>query len=428
MRVAFFVFNTGNGDLRVHRQASLLAAHGYEVRVYCFLEPGLPAREERSGYLLVRQDQRTPLTRFFDDQVMRRLKRPRARVEEPAAPAPVERPPDRPPQRPCPEPGPRDLPARATAEERDYWNYVRRINGVWAGHASAWKPHVCQAHDLDALEGASEAARRCGARLVYDAHELWSEQPFITSQEAVAYWDALEARLIPEADAVLTVSEPFAEVLEQRYGVEVEAIHNCQEYQPLKPGTARAEPLALYQGVYGVDRGLEELVESARYQDQVTVALRGYGEREPALRALAEGLEHVVFLEPCPAAEIVTRAGEADLGVIPFLPSCLNHYLNTPNKLFEFMMAGLPIVAADLPDLRRFVQDQEIGVLVDPRSPRDLARGIVELATHPQREAMGRRAHELARTRYHWEAEGKKLLEVYARLTRAGNDANDSVA
>lgn len=414
-KVALFVFNTANGDLRTHRQARLLAQNGFEVRVYCFLEPGLPQREERSGYLICREDQRSRTTRFFDDKVMRKLKRPKPpkAAEEPLP----QMPPDRPAVRPCPPPPPRNLPRDFLAGEEDYLGYVARINGVWAREASAWKPDLCHAQDLDALQAAFDTAQACGARLILDQHELWTDQPFIRSQATVRYWDELEARLVPHCQALMTVSRPFAEVLQKKLGREVLVVHNCQEYKPAplrKPRQGR--PMAIYQGVFGIDRGLEQLIASAQYQNEVVIGLRGFGSAQAGLEHLAQGLDNVVILPRCAPEEMIERAAEGDLGVIPFLPTCLNHYLNTPNKLFEFMLAGLPIAAADLPDLKNFVEGEQIGCLFDPFSPRDIARGILELWHDPEREAKGARAHEACRRRWNWESESRQMLELYKTL------------
>lgn len=81
------------------------------------------------------------------------------------------------------------------------------------------------------------------------------------------------------------------------------------------------------------------------------------------------------------------------------------------------MLAGLPIAAADLPDLKRFVEGEELGILFDPFSPQDIARALLELWRDPQREARGTRAHEACRLRYNWETEGKTLLDCYTMLT-----------
>ncbi len=398
-----------------------MAQNGYQVRIFCFLKPGLPEYEERSGYTLVRADQRPALTRFFDDKIAPLWKKKRPEVE--VAPQLHERwPEEREPVRPCPRPPARPLPLDFLPGEQDYLAYVRKINSVWARLAIEWGPQICQAHDADALEAARDTAAACAAKLIYDAHELWSDQPFIYSQATADYWDRLEAQCVPSCNALLTVSQPFADELGARWKRTLTPLHNCQQYRPLtRPlGNLRhlseGKPVALYQGVLGLERGLEELIASARHQDQVHLAIRGFGAMRAQLEHMAKDLPNVHILPPCPSEEIVEYATQGDLGIIPFLPNCLNHYLNTPNKLFEYMMAGLPIAAAHLPDLERFVAGNQIGMLFDPYSPQDMARAIVELWNHPERSQMGERAHQLCKDRYNWECEGQRLLECYRKV------------
>ena len=413
-----FVFNNGHHDQRVHKEAQALGRAGFEVRVYCFLTPGLPFSEQREGYLLLREDQRSHAARVFDDKVMAPLKKLGGSgkpAPPPEAPARLPMPPDRPPSRPCPRPT-RDLAESASPGERDHWRYIARINRVWAERAESWKPDLVQAHDLDALEAAALLGGKLGVPVIYDTHELWSEQPFINSRESVAYWDALERRLIGSAAAVMTINEPLAEILGERYGVSgVLALHNCQEQQPLAPRASNEMPVALYQGAYVPHRGCEELIAAAAKLRHVRIAFRGFGSSEQALRELdADG--RVLWWEAVPGPEVVRAAAQADIGLIPFLPTCLNHYYSTPNKLFEYMSAGLAIAGSDIPEVSRFVGDYKLGRLFDPYSPGDIAEALDGLALSGELDAMKSRAREAAETRWNWEREVQGYVSLVERL------------
>lgn len=431
MRIAMFVFNPCTRDPRVDREAWILARAGHQVRVHAFLEPGLPVFEARNGYEVVRTDQRPAWRRFLDDRLLAPLKkRPRCPTSEEAPPPrsaeTLPDPPDRDPSvGGCPPPPLRRLPQKASPEVLRHQAYIARINRIWAGMAASWRPQVCHAHDLDTLQAAAEAAERSGARLVYDAHELWSEQHYFASQEEVEAWEALEARLAPQADRVLTVNESIAGELERRYGLSgVLPLLNCPRLvtpEEARRGRLRqlsgGRPVALFQGGYMADRGLEELVVAASLQDRVAVALRGYGEREADLRELATRHgDRVLFLPPVPASEMVEGSAEADIGLIPYLPTCLNNYLCTPNKLFEYMMAGVAVAGADVPELRRFIAGEDLGSLFDPRSPRDLARALEELAEPERLAGCAARARRAAEDRFNWEREGEKLVALYGEL------------
>lgn len=409
-----FVFNDGNHDQRVHKQAQALGKRGYQVRVYCFLTAGQKPKEQREGYLLLREDQRSHQARFFDDHIMGRLKR-RRRPQEARPDGSLIMPVDRTPQRPCPKPV-RELEAQAPAHRKDHWKYIERINRVWAERAKRWKPDLVQAHDLDALRAATILGKELDIPVIYDTHELWSEQPFIDSQEAVDYWDNLERELIAVPDLVMTVNEPLAEILEKKYNFQgVLALHNCQETQTVPKRAKNSKPVALYQGAYVPHRGLEQVIAAAAKLDSVQIAFRGFGSSEKELRAL-DSSGRIQWLDPVPGPDVVKAAAGADIGLIPFLPSCLNHYYSTPNKLFEYMSAGLAICGSDIPEISRFVKEYQLGNLFDPYAPNDIAEALHQMVTSGELEAQQERALEAARSRWNWEAEVERYLQCVESL------------
>ncbi len=417
-RVAMFVFNNGNHDQRVHKQAQALGRAGYDVRVYCFLTPGLPFREIREGYTLLREDQRGHAARFFDERVLGPLKRRPGRKSneapsQPASELAVAQ--DCQPCRPCAKPV-RRLRDQADPSQREHWNYIARINRIWAERAAAWSPDLVQAHDLDALQAATTLGERLKIPVVYDTHELWSEQPFIYSWEAVTYWDELERRLISQADAVVTINRPLAEILTERYGLsDVLALHNCQVHQPLPSRPANNPPIALYQGAYVPHRGCEELIAAATKLRHVRLAFRGFGPSERALREM-DSKGRVLFWDPVPGPEVVTAAAQADIGLIPFLPTCLNHYYSTPNKLFEYMSAGLAIAGSDIPEIAHFVEHLGLGRLFDPYCASDIAEALDGIASSGELELMKARSRQASETRWNWEQEVQGYLALIDRL------------
>lgn len=413
------VFNNANHDQRVHKQAQALGRAGYDVRLYAFLTPGLAFEEKRDGYLLLREDQRGHAARLFDEKVMAPLKRlgsGKPMPEPEKVGAPLVLPPEREPTRPCPRPV-RELKEQATPGEREHWKYIARINRVWAERAEKWKPDLVQAHDLDALEAAVLLGERLDIPVLYDTHELWSEQPFIDSQESVKHWDALERSLISKADAVMTINTPLAQILRERYELkeEVLALHNCQEGQSLPDRPPNRKPIALYQGAYVPHRGCEELIAAAGKLQHVSLAFRGFGSSEQALRELAKGAP-VEFWDPVPGPEVVQAASQADIGLVPFLPTCLNHYFSTPNKLFEYMSAGLAVAGSDIPEIAKFVGEYRIGRLFDPYSPSDIAEALDGMVTSGELPAMQTRARNAAVKRWNWETEIGSYLQLVERL------------
>jgi glycosyltransferase involved in cell wall biosynthesis len=116
--------------------------------------------------------------------------------------------------------------------------------------------------------------------------------------------------------------------------------------------------------------------------------------------------------------EIVRELGNARAGVVTMHPT-ERYRTNYPVKLFEYMAAGIPVIASDFPAWRPFVVESACGILVDPLDPSAIAAAIQWILEHPgEAEAMGKRGREAIRTSYNWETEAERLLAFYARFMR----------
>ncbi|HEX9815936.1 MAG TPA: glycosyltransferase family 4 protein [Candidatus Thermoplasmatota archaeon] len=287
---------------------------------------------------------------------------------------------------------------------------------------------VYHAHDLPVLPIAAWAARRDQAPLVYDSHELFVEAHGISPVERW-FLKAIERRLIKETTTVITVSESIAEELVERYSIKRPIILlNCP---PAWEGAEtdwrlrerlkldRDVPVALYLGGFSPNRGLPELVRAFTDIPRTHLVMMGWGKLEGQLKALALDLaiaNRVHFLPPAPYAELLPWTSSADLGLIPYRATNLNNYYSCPNKLFEYMGAGLAVAASDFPELRRYITRYDLGSLFDPDDPKDIARAVNELvadrATLKRRRANARAAaREL-----NWDVESNKLIKMYSTL------------
>lgn len=420
LRVAMFVLNNLDHDARVHRQAETLVAAGFSVRIFAFFDPPCRGFERvGAGYEVWRMDHRSQLDRLWSEWFPRR-RRPRA--EE--TPAPLELPPTRPPRRPCPPPPGRRLPLESSPQRRGHRVFQRQINLRWWRAAQDWKPDLCIAHDLDALWAAQATALSCRSALVYDNHEIWNEQHFLSDREEIVFWNQWEARLAPSVDAWLTVNRSLVEVLRQRYGVEALAVHNCPQRQDLRPELRgrlkerfQGRPVAIFSGGFHQGRGLEEMVAAALLQKEVAIVLQGFGPLETGLRRLAEEQRApVAFLPKAPYRELTDLCSQADIGVMPVVPDCLNSYYCSPNKMFDYMMAGLPVVAADLPEMAALARQCGNACLYDAYSCNDLAEALVSMSQSPDLDRMARASRQWAVSTYNWETEGARLVELVRQL------------
>ncbi len=288
------------------------------------------------------------------------------------------------------------------------------------------KADVVVAHDLPMLAVGCRLAEEFGARLVYDSHELYSEQEFSRGQRAS--WAQVERRHIHACDRVITVNPSIARELEARYGVaDVAVIHNAERIELQRErswylhehfGIPREHRVLLFQGGFSAGRNLVELVEAMALLPHagIHLVLLGDGQLAGPLARLVErkGMASRVHLHPAVAqARLLEVTAAADAGVIPYQAICLNNYYCTPNKLFEFIAAGLPILASDLPELRRLVEENGIGCVGDLATPKAIANMIEAFFSDGQRLQRWREQLAVVRLELSWQQEGERLKQIY---------------
>ena len=297
-------------------------------------------------------------------------------------------------------------------------------------------PDVIHAHDLPRLKVAVYAKRRFGLPVVYDAHELYPE---INSLSRFQRWlqGRLEKRLVPYCDHAITVNPFIAKEMAKRYKIrEPTVIYNAvnrpdgfdptvapnrfRETMPIPDGDA----VLLYQGWMSQTRGLQDLVRAmSLVDDGVHLVMMGYGDARADLEQIVRerGLGgRVHFKEAVSQAELLYWTASADAGIIPYQPVDLNNYYCSPNKLFEFIQAALPIIVNDLPFLRKVVGQEEFGVVAKLEREEQYVQAIREMFDESKGGPGRFRQRLLGRaTDYNWSREEEKLLSVYGQLQRS---------
>jgi glycosyltransferase involved in cell wall biosynthesis len=286
------------------------------------------------------------------------------------------------------------------------------------------KTDIYHANDLNTLPAGFFLAKLKRAKLVYDSHELYVEQYSNTSTLYKKLLSFIEKIYIRKADAVITVNDSIAEILSERYKIPMPmTMMNCPVYQPAPKKSLRNDiKKIIYLGRYTEDRGIEELILSMKNVKSAKLYLRGFGPHENYLRALATNndlTEKVIFLEPVDMTKMVDSLEGFDIGIVPYKPVSLNNKLASPNKIFEYMMAGLPIAASDSPELKKIVTKNKVGVLFDPSNPKDIANKINKLIENDKLlEEMKENALRCAKSEYNWEVQSRKLISVYDSLIK----------
>jgi glycosyltransferase involved in cell wall biosynthesis len=291
------------------------------------------------------------------------------------------------------------------------------------------RPEAVHAHDVAMLGPGWVGARLAGARLVYDSHEYAVGVPY---RERLWAWlvSTLERMLIARADAVITVSDGIAGRLRERYRLAERptVVRNVPDPGETDPafeapdlrselGIPAEAPLVLHLGAAARDRGGETLVRAVARVPGAHLLFLGADDAgfvaglEEAARAAGLG-ERVHFRSSVPVEQIRSHTRQASVGVTLLEDTCENHRLALPNKLFEYLAAGVPVVASDLPEMRRALAGRPATALVDPADPVSVAAGI---------EAALEDEAEIPPSPFAWEEDARRLAQVYERFGLGGD-------
>ncbi|MCE7791781.1 glycosyltransferase [Salipaludibacillus sp. CUR1] len=260
--------------------------------------------------------------------------------------------------------------------------------------------------------------------LIYDSHEVQTSR---TGYESKMY-ARLEKLWLTFTDVMIVENHTRAKYNEDVYGFYPEVLHNypfMQENEvtlyPLHKelGLPESERILLYQGGIQTGRGLDKLVKAMPMIKEGTLVFIGDGRIKTDLQKMVKdmGLEgRIKFLPKVPLENLPSYTKNGYIGFQVLNNVCFNHYSASSNKLFEYMMAGVPVVACGFPEIRKVVEEEGTGVCVDSHDPNDIAEKVNDLLGSPdQVEQMSARC-STAKHRYNWNLEKNKLLEIYNDL------------
>ncbi len=466
-----FVKNSFEYDARVTKEAKTLIGAGHDVTVVALFVPDVTPAEETTpdGIHVIR----VPRSSFGIPALNRMAQRYAGSIESrhvrltgdayneatvrelgafsapstaapggPVDPAPS---PVRPPETP-PSAVKRTWGAVTTPVLRSLARFARfmfrRLKGL-LGQQSQWLKHqaidrrmikigvasgadVFHSHDLNTLKVGATCKEQTGARLVYDSHELQTERNRMTEKSKRKAM-AEEGRYLSDVDAMVVASpswvawnrnlygalpDPTMTVLNVPEPTEIDRSKDLRSELGINP----EDRVVIYQGSIQENRGIEPAIDAVAGLDHVVLVVIGYGHHRPVLESLVQrrGLtDKVKFFGPIPNDELISYSASADIGLANIVNSSVSYNTSLPNKLFEYAMAGIPVVGSDSPEIGRIVTEEQIGEVCDADDPSALAKAITTILPDPGRYEAGL---ERATARYNWTVERENLLDLYRTL------------
>lgn len=373
--VANIVLNAFTNDSRVLKEAVSLHKNGYGVTVVALHENGLEEKEEIQGI---------PVHRVWLRS--------------------------------------RDWPKNRPVQLLKYFEFIYKV-------VKAYKSYdILHCNDLNTLPVGVLVKKFLNKRVkvVYDAHEYEINDKPGQSRLSIKLHYLLEKSFIGYADKVITVSNGIAEAYARQYGIEKPALVLNTPYLQKKVerkdlfrkrfGITHDKVICLYQGGLSRGRGIEVLLEAFKAVDKrFVIVFMGYGPLEGLIREEAARHDNIFFHEAVRPDILLDYTGSADFGISTIENSCLSYYYCLPNKMFEYLMAEIPVIVSSLYEMKRIVEQENIGVVASENTPEALRRAIEKIVTLDRRLLLDNIIK--LKTYYCWEEQEKTLLQTYKEIS-----------
>lgn len=282
------------------------------------------------------------------------------------------------------------------------------------------------ANDLDTLPANYYASKLKGAKLVHDSHEYYTGVPELAERPVVKrIWKSIEKHIFPKLNSIYTVNDSIAKLYKDEYGVEVKVVRNFpvlvqRDTNLLKTkkelGLPEEKKIILYQGSINVDRGLLEAVGAMQYVNNAVLLIVGNGDilEEVKAKTLQLNLgEKVIFRKKVPFQELWNFTSHADIGISLDKDTNINYKYSLPNKIFDFVHAGVPVLASNLVEIKKIFSKYLIGELIENHEPKHIAERLNFMLSDSVKRMIWIENEIQAAKELCWQNEEKVLDEIF---------------
>jgi glycosyltransferase involved in cell wall biosynthesis len=405
--ISMVVWNSFLNDARVLKEAQTLQSAGYKVTVFALHTPGVTKKSETTaeGIKIVRIA-RSPLWTWRKKHLT--TANGNAQAQGKKTPGPIKK---------------SSLKGQLLLIIARSWTHSWLVCQLVRS-----KPDLVHSHDVNTLPTAWLASVIARVPLVYDAHEISTDREGYTSFRKVVGW--IEKRLMPRAAGTITTTDTRAKFFARAYGISRPLVlQNRPRYLVVERSERirndlnlqETWPIVLYQGGLQQGRGLERIIDVAQEVKNAYFVFVGGGRLEPKLKEQTGRLnlkDRVYFIDTVSLDDLPYYTASADIGVQAIENTCLNHFSTDSNKVFEYVMGGLPVISSNLPEIRKLMKKHGFGVLVEAGSNNSLKEAIQQLVDDKiLRDELSRKS-STARLKLNWEDQESKLIDFYLEISQ----------
>jgi len=275
------------------------------------------------------------------------------------------------------------------------------------------------ANDLDTLPAAYLASKIRHKKLIFDAHELFPEVPELVNRALIKYiWQKIEDLIFPHLTNSVTVCKSISDYYKHKYNIQMSVVRNIPYYHNSIEVKAKIhfpnKKIILYQGALNTGRGLEMVLDAMPFVLDAMLVIIGDGDIFQQLVKRTKTLkieDKVHFVGKVSGDKLYEYTPAASIGLCLLENKGLNYYYSLPNRIFDYLQAGVPVLATRFPEISNIVETYKTGILIDHYEPTYLAEVINDMLANPLETSHFKHvAKELC-----WENEEKVLIEVINR-------------
>ena len=288
------------------------------------------------------------------------------------------------------------------------------------------KSELLVSNDLDTLLPGFLVHKLKQVPIIFDSHEYFTQTPEVIHRPFVQkVWKRIEKSCVPRIRDLITVNESIADLFRNEYGVNFRVVRNIPMKKALTAVPSRAElglpadkNIILLQGAgINIQRGAEEAVEAMLYLENSLLLIVGGGDVLPVLKQLATRLNldgKVRFVPKQTPEKLFAYTCNADLGLTLDKDTNINYRFSLPNKLFDYIQAGIPVLASPLPEIRRIIEEYQIGDLIENHDPVHIAFKINRMLENQQQRETWKVNLARAAAELNWEKEKEVLRSIFS--------------
>jgi glycosyltransferase involved in cell wall biosynthesis len=285
------------------------------------------------------------------------------------------------------------------------------------------KADIFLSNDLDTLPANYYASKIKRKQLVYDSHEYFTEVPELVHRPKIKkIWERIERRILPKVKHSYTVCQSIADAYNESYSIDMKVVRNvplCENKSEISELPFRKQfpgkKIIVYQGSVNIGRGLEDMIEAMKFIENTVFVIIGDGDIKADLERKVKEADlnkKVYFTGKIPLEKLKSYTASANIGISLEKNLGLNYYYALPNKLFDYIHAGIPVLASKLPEIERIIDTYAIGMFIDNHHPEHIAEKLNFMLNNSEDYDLWKKNCRKASEELCWENEEQILMSV----------------